>query len=246
MDPALGRYKSEEFIRIVGERGGPLSGRRFLKTDLREEAWGEDEVLRSLSSSGASFFGIDIAGATVRRARQRQGAQGPAAHLCVGDVRRLPFEDGAFGVILSPSTLDHFWDESDLLLSLGELRRVLVSGGILILALNNRHNANFFLMGRLEGLLRRRRYPMRFFTREAAGEILQRAGFEVGRCEAIVHIPSPANAFLCFLRRVRGARIADILGRWLVRVARWAGAREKMRRHTGWFLVFSCCKKEQR
>ncbi len=243
VDPVLGRYKSDEFVRIVRQWGGVPEGRRFFKTDLNEEAFAEDQVLFSLSSPSVRFFGIDVSPQAAQAAHRRQQASGLGHHYAAGDVRRLPFQDGAFELILSSSTLDHFDDGADLSVSLKELRRVLAPAGVLILALNNRHNPNFYWMSRLEGLLQRRRYPMQFFTFAMIRRAADAAGFLIDREGSIVHLPSPANTALRFLRRMGGGRLAELLGRRVVRAAEWFGARAATRLRTGWFLVVSCRKK---
>ncbi len=45
IDSALGRYKSSQFINVVQEWIDTFEGKSVLKTDLREEAFGEDEIL---------------------------------------------------------------------------------------------------------------------------------------------------------------------------------------------------------
>jgi SAM-dependent methyltransferase len=55
-------------------------------------------------------------------------------------VRHLPFADASFALIVSPSTLDHFPNPSDLGKSLRELARILTPAGRLIVTLDNRQN----------------------------------------------------------------------------------------------------------
>ena len=76
----------------------------------------------------ARVAGVDLADAMARAAR----AVVPAAHLCVGDAEALPFQAGAFDLVLSTSTLQ--WVGS-LDLALAEARRVLAPGGTLAVAL---------------------------------------------------------------------------------------------------------------
>ena len=99
---------------------------RLLKTDLFEEAIGPDSFLADLTDMGRAV-GVDISGVIVAQARQR--FPGSPVSYITADVRHLPFIDGAFSLILSPSTLDHFTDPADLGHSLNELRRILEPGG---------------------------------------------------------------------------------------------------------------------
>ncbi len=52
----------------------------------------------------------------------------------------LPFADGAFDLVVSNSTLDHFRTPADIQTSFAELHRVLAPGGSLILTLDNPSN----------------------------------------------------------------------------------------------------------
>ena len=51
IDSLLGKYKSTEFKNLVQRWVGSFENKRVLKTDLREEAYGDDEVLFSLPMS---------------------------------------------------------------------------------------------------------------------------------------------------------------------------------------------------
>ncbi len=53
------------------------------------------------------------------------------------DVRRLPFRNGCYDLVLSDSTLDHLPTRADILVAIAELARVLAPGGRLILTLDN-------------------------------------------------------------------------------------------------------------
>jgi SAM-dependent methyltransferase len=112
----------------------------------------------------------------------------------VADTRALPFDDGAFDVVLSNSTLDHFESLADMRAALAELRRVLEPGGRLVLTLDNGANPLVLLRNALpEALLSRLRlvpYPIGVTCgpRHLRG-VLREAGFEVEASRGVMHCP---------------------------------------------------------
>jgi SAM-dependent methyltransferase len=113
----------------------PRRAERLLKTDLWDEAVGEG-LYPALAAHARSVVGVDIS----RKVAATAAARHPALHASVGDVRRLPFDDESFDVVVSNSTLDHFGSEDEIATALTELRRVMMPGGTLILTLDNLGN----------------------------------------------------------------------------------------------------------
>jgi SAM-dependent methyltransferase len=75
------------------------------------------------------LVGLDVDGQATAAARQRVEAAGIQAELFEGDVRRLPFPDGAFDVVVDFGTCYHIaWPEQ----ALREIVRVLAPGGRLV------------------------------------------------------------------------------------------------------------------
>lgn len=192
---------------------------RVLKTDMFDEAVGEG-VYGLLVSRARFATGIDIALPTLRSARNGIGA----------DVRQLPFTDGAFDVVVSNSTLDHFQSEEELVASLRELRRVLRPGGELLLTLDNAANPlvairnvlPFALLHRL-GLT-----PYQVGVTCGPGQLrwlLHKTGFEVGEMGALLHCPrvlavKQAVAVQQSGNAARQERFLEGLMKW-ERLARW-------------------------
>lgn len=117
LDSFLGDLKRRTHLELIERWGGlPASG-PVLKTDLFEEAMGPDAYLPDL---GDRVIGMDISPAAVRKAHARF----PACGVIAADVRRLPFGDRCFALIVSPSTLDHFPEPRDLDVSVRALARV--------------------------------------------------------------------------------------------------------------------------
>jgi arylsulfatase A-like enzyme/GT2 family glycosyltransferase len=145
----LARHKGEVTLGLIRTRwsvGAPA--RRVLKTDLYEEAFGEDHLLFRRSGPWWSprGVGIDVSMPVLRRARERAKESGlPWLGPVCADVRRLPFRAEVFDLILSTSTLDHFPCEGDLVDSCAELARVTDVHGALFLTMDNPRNPWIFL-----------------------------------------------------------------------------------------------------
>jgi ubiquinone/menaquinone biosynthesis C-methylase UbiE len=84
------------------------------------------------AANATSAVGVDLDARTVEHARLRY----PAAEFVQGDVRRLPFEDGAFDLVVSFETIEHVPDPES---ALDECRRVLSSDGLLLISTPNKH-----------------------------------------------------------------------------------------------------------
>ncbi len=114
-----------------------MQAERILKTDLFEEAFGEDSLLESLSAGAGLAGGLDAAFSTAKNAALRHGRK---IRPIVSDVRHLGLRDRSVDLVLSTSTLDHFDGREDFLLALAELARVLKPGGMLFVTLDNPWN----------------------------------------------------------------------------------------------------------
>jgi SAM-dependent methyltransferase len=204
---------------------GALGGRRFehaLKTDLFDETVtdGVAPVLRALARSTT---GIDLSPELVERAQRRH----PDIAVRQADVRRLPFEDASFDLVVSLSTLDHLASLAELAAATEELARVLAPGGTLALTVDNLANPVVALRNLLpRGPLRRAglvAYPVGPTVGPRRLErIVRAAGLSPRVRAALMHCPRlPAVALarrlegsdLSDARFLRGARAFDVLCR---------------------------------
>jgi SAM-dependent methyltransferase len=203
---------------------GPVSC--VLKTDLFDEACSAG-LVPLLTTRAHHAVGIDLSVVTTRSARGRH--PGLTASQC--DVRWLPFRDGAFDVVVSNSTLDHFASLSDLVDGLVQLHRVLRAGGELLLSLDNLANPAIAVRNALPRQLMRR---LRLFVPYDVGvtcgpkllrRILIDVGFDVVDIKAVMHHPSLiAVAVACLLQRHASCEIQErYLGllRSLERLSEW-------------------------
>jgi SAM-dependent methyltransferase len=244
IDKILGRYKSGEIRGILEKWVPALGAKKVLKTDLREEASGEDEILFSLSECGLSVFALDISVKMAARADIGQKRRGLKQKYIAADVRNLPFKNNSFDAVVSNSTLDHFFNDTDLVRSLLELKRVLKPGGKAIVTLNNSCNINFYLMLKLEKALGLIPYPVQFYSMHKLRKIMKEAGLVIRDKSYIVHIISPLNSLLLLLRRFVPENAVNRIAESIVYLSGRLGRNKITNPFTGWFIALGCDKKE--
>ncbi|MFF7680047.1 class I SAM-dependent methyltransferase [Actinacidiphila glaucinigra] len=106
---------------------GAVAGRRIL-----DAGCGAGPLSAELSARGAVVTGIDASAGMLALARRRLGE---GADLRVADLRDpLPFADGAFDDVVASLVLHYLEDWGP---TLAELRRVLTSGGRLIVSVDH-------------------------------------------------------------------------------------------------------------
>jgi len=192
----LRAYSDEVNARLVRRWLPSLAGSRVLKTDLFDEAVAAG-LVPGLRAAGASVVGVDVSEATVAAARMRY----PDLEVEIADVRRLPFADASFDVVVSNSTLDHFESITDLRRAIGELHRVLGPGGNLLITLDNGANPLVALRNALPARALRRLGLTHYVLGTTCGPrrlstLLQTAGFEIERASAVMHFPRVAARLL--------------------------------------------------
>lgn len=241
IDRVFGRYKSGEFMNLIKKWTDDLEHKIILKTDLFEEAFGEDQILFSLPHN-ARIFGLDISQDVVTSANIRNMSNGTHHNYLRADVRHLPLKNNVFDLIISSSTLDHFALEDDLLYSLQELKRVVKPNGFIIIAFNNKYNLNFYIslqLGRLCGLIP---YPVQFYSISRLKKIFGRVGLSIQDKDSIVHIISPLNRTMLLLRNFISNSIMDGLSERCVELFQWLNRRRSTRFATAWFITLKCRK----
>jgi SAM-dependent methyltransferase len=196
---------------------------RLLKTDLFDEAF-SDGLYPQLAHRAHCIVGIDISASIVRADRSRR----PGLQVAMADVRRLPFASSSFDVIVSNSTLDHFKTSHEIVVGLGELRRVLRSGGQLLLTLDNLANPIIAMRNALPFRLVNRLGFVPYYVGATYGphglrRIVQEVGFEIREIEAIMHCPRVLVVALArFLERRLGLATQKRLLRGLMAFERLA------------------------
>ncbi len=233
LDPLVAAQKRAVNLDLVHRWTRDLAVDTVLKTDLFEEAYGEDRILDELSADARCLIGMDIAAKTVHAAKER--SRDSRALYLAADVRRLALNTASVDLIVSTSTLDHFETAGEFEQAIRELVRVLRPGGILVLILDNPANP-FYRM--LRWASRRGWAPFLLgYTRSLEGmkESLSAAGLEVTGDSLLIHNPRVVSTLLFYcLRRLLG-RHADAPISLLLRLFAMLG-RLPTRRFTACFL----------
>jgi SAM-dependent methyltransferase len=234
LHPLVAVQKREAHLDLVARWTVDLAPGLVLKTDLFEEAFGDDAFFAGAFPAGAKLAGMDMSLATTRKARDRFGVR-----LCtlVTDVRQMGMRDGSIDLILSNSTLDHFATEGEFTASIRELTRVLRPGGRMILTLDNPHNPMYPLLRWVTG---RRWAPFPLgYTPQPAKLMLQlgELGLEVRETAWLIHNPRLISTVIFqALERTLGRR-GDGLARLLLRLFEAVG-RTGLRRWSACFYAF--------
>jgi SAM-dependent methyltransferase len=202
--PTAGERARRRWARLINgyyarpailDLAGDVTGRRIL-----EVGCGSGPLFAALRDRGALVTGFDSSAGMLDLARQRLGADADA-DLRVADLGSpLPFPDGAFDDVIACLVLHYLEDWTA---PLAELRRVLMPGGRLIVAVD--HPFAITLMRLEQGIKPRyfethertedwtfggHSFPMRFWDRplHATTDAFTAAGFQI----AVISEPSPA------------------------------------------------------
>ncbi len=200
-DP-LAEHTRKTYLDLVARWADVTNTGMILKTDLFQEAFGQDQFLFDVAQVNSNVIGIDISTEVVQRAKRQAGHIDVDAsrYLCC-DVRHLPLKENSIDLVISDSTLDHFRSELDITIALKELGRVLRVGGILILTIDNKSNLTYppYMLIRLWMRLGLAPYFIgKTLSPTELRRTLEETGFAVEESTAIFHCPHP-----------------DILVRWL-------------------------------
>ena len=177
---------------------------RLLKTDVFEEAHGQDHILFDLFPDSEAL-GMDVSPESARRALRR--CTNPRCRFFAADVTRLPLRSGNVDLVVSPSTLDHFSSDAELRQAVAEIARVLRPGGVAVITLDNAENPLYWL---LRWASRRGWMPFRLgatLRLEELCGLLREAGLAVTDTGALIHNPRAISTLLFLLLR-------RLLGRW--------------------------------
>ena len=207
LDPLVARQKAELHLELARRWAGGGEPARVLKTDVFEDAYGDDHLLADLLPGARCRIGIDVAPTTIRRARSRCAVE--SICFLAADVRSLPLRPGSVDVIFSNSTLDHFDSAEEFRRALAELATVLRPGGRLIITLDNLRNPLYFLL-RAASRLRCTPFHLGHTTSQAGlVNALEEAGLEVIDRGTLIHNPRVVSTALFLILRGLLGRRAD-------------------------------------
>ena len=162
---------------------------------------GEGHFTAALARAGREAGGIDIAEEPLRRARARERGI---------DVRRVlphgpwPLQDASFDALWAGEVIEHVADTAAWL---SEVRRVLRSGGVLLLSTPAHELLTRLRLGIDRRAFERRFDPrsdhLRFYTRRALLTLLEDFGFQEVAVRAIGGVPGARRVMLASARRAR-------------------------------------------
>lgn len=137
---------------------------------------GEGQIAAELARAGFDVVGVDVAEEPLRRARSRH----PALDLrVVGDDGDWPLQDASFDAVWAGETIEHVADTAAWL---SEIRRVLRSGGTLLLSTPAHGRLRMLGLAlsarRLDEHFDPRSDHLRFYTPRTLARLLADFGFE--------------------------------------------------------------------
>mgnify|MGYP006287881503 CR=1 FL=1 len=227
----LSFYKRGEFLKILaGYKGEYFS--RVLKTDVFEEAYGREDIVRYLSARSKTVYCADISHEIISDARQKRYKN--AAYVCQ-NINEFSFRSNTFDFVFSSSTLGYADSVSR---AVGETYRVLIPGGRAVLSFNNKMNIGFRIMTCICMIFRIVPFSMsKSFTPRELERILQERGFRIERTEPIVHVLPFQQMLIHVLRKLRCEKGAVNL------ITRYSNSTLRLKKYTAWFYAF-CVVKE--
>jgi 2-polyprenyl-3-methyl-5-hydroxy-6-metoxy-1,4-benzoquinol methylase len=189
-------------LRTAADAGADEDGARRLRPlRVLDVGCGEGQLTAAIAEAGFAVLGIDVAEEPLRRAR--------ALHAGI-DVRRVPGDrewplaDASFDVVWAGETIEHVSDTAGWL---SELRRVLRSGGSLLLS-TPAHERLTLLGLALSGERFDRHFDpradhVRFYTRRTLVRLLADFGFEQIELRAAGGWPGARQTLLAVAVRSR-------------------------------------------
>ena len=232
---------------LAGKWLGGSNGGITLKTDLYDEATTKYNLIPLFGQRCECIFGIDasfeIAAAAKRRMISEWNGWGNAV---VSDIRNSSFNADSFDLIISNSTLDHFPNKNDIIVSIKEIRRMLKPEGVLIITLDNPLNPVVFLRNVLSYKL------LKFFgiipyymgvtvSRHELIRILESNGFSVHDSTYIDHSP---RILVIWIGNIIEKLACERIKVWFLRLLGICECLERfpMRYMTGYFIAVKASK----
>jgi ubiquinone/menaquinone biosynthesis C-methylase UbiE len=197
-----------------------INGMKILKTDSFAEALCPTRAfLWDILKHKTDIIAIDISPKIVKRTRDNLSEYENISdiNLAAGDVRKLPFKDNCLDLIISDSTLDHFGSEKEIKDSLKELIRILKSGGILILTLDNKGNITDPLFQIWKWLRLGSFYIGKTYNIKQLLAVLDKLDVEIVDYTAILHNPRFfTKAIIAVCKKFTGHKMDAKLRKWLL------------------------------
>lgn len=177
----LGEITERVETKVVFDLAGPLPGRRVLDVGTGDGTYAIEAVRR-----GAHVTGIDVDPAMLAAARSRSDCAGVSVALREARAEELPFDDGAFDVVLAVTVLCFVPDARG---AVREMARVLAPGGCLVLGELGRFSV-WAAERRVRGWLGSSTWKRaRFWSRSNLAELARDAGLDVVETRGSIFYP---------------------------------------------------------
>ena len=162
---------------------------------------GEGYFAAALVRAHAEVLAVDVAAEPLRRALERH----PELDVRLVEAEAaLPLDDSSFDVVWAGETIEHVADTARWL---SELRRVLRSGGLLLLSTPDHGLLSRLRLALSAGAFQERFDPrgehLRFYTRHALADLLMDFGFEEVTVRGAGGPPGARRTLLASARRKR-------------------------------------------
>jgi 2-polyprenyl-3-methyl-5-hydroxy-6-metoxy-1,4-benzoquinol methylase len=162
---------------------------------------GEGHFTTALTHAGAHALGIDVAREPLRRAHARDGA---LRLQLVADAQRWPLADAAFDTVWAGEVIEHVADTAAWL---SEVRRVLRSGGSLLLSTPAHQPLTLMHVALSKRAFARRFDPrgdhLRFYSRQTLTRLIAEFGFEQVSVRSVGGLPGARRLLLAHALRSR-------------------------------------------
>jgi 2-polyprenyl-3-methyl-5-hydroxy-6-metoxy-1,4-benzoquinol methylase len=162
---------------------------------------GEGQLTAELADAGFAVVGVDVAEEPLRRARYRH--EGLDVRL-VSEAETWPLDDASFDAVWAGETIEHVADTAGWL---SEVRRVLRSGGTLLLSTPAHGRLAMLALAlsarRFDEHFDSRSDHLRFYTRRALMRLLADFGFERIEVRGAGGIPGARRVLLAAAVRAR-------------------------------------------
>jgi len=215
----------------------------ILKTGLFAEAFCPSRAfMLDVLQDGANVVGIDVSMEIAIRAKRMIFRNRKASFKALNcDVRKLPFANNSFDLIISDSTLDHFSRKSDIQTALSELGRVLKPGGTMILTLDNAGNIAEPLFRLWIRLGFASIFLGKTYTIRELKEAVTNVGLDVSDSTAIIHNPRFVTwTMIRIIRKVAPRKFNHFIRQVLILLDKLEGLKTKF--ITGQFIAIKVLK----
>ena len=167
-------------------------------TRVLDVGCGEGRFAAALAQAGARVVGIDVAEEPLRRARERH----PGLELRrVREDEAWPFDESSFDLVWAGEVIEHVADTAAWL---SELRRVLRSGGSLLLSTPQTGRVELLLAALCGRAFARRFDPLgdhlRFYSRATLSRLIEDFGFHDVGVRSLGRLPGRRGLWLHAVR----------------------------------------------